>query len=73
METQDFAWALEQLRAGKIVCRSGWHREGLYIGLQPPEAYALAYLWLQVGRNRVPWTPSQTDLLSSDWALAVSA
>lgn len=29
-----FEWALQQLRMGKKVCRSGWNGKGLYVVLQ---------------------------------------
>lgn len=29
-----FEWALQQLRMGKKVCRSGWNGKGMYLVLQ---------------------------------------
>ena len=34
MASCDFGWALEQLRAGHKVARSGWNGKGMWIALQ---------------------------------------
>lgn len=33
MEYRDFGWALSQLRAGKLVRRSGWNGKGMWLVL----------------------------------------
>lgn len=77
----DFGWALEQLKAGNSVQRSGWNGKGMWLKLQVPDAHSkmtLPYIYIEypVGHvaypagSRVPWLASQTDLLSVDWMLA---
>jgi len=72
--TNDFGWALEQLKAGERVRRGGWNGKGMYLGLQVPDAGSVnkqAYIYIiPVGGQRVPWVASQPDLLESDWGLA---
>lgn len=74
----NFEEALEALKTGKRVCRSGWNGKGMWLKLQTPDANSkmtLPYIYIEypVGHpaypngSRVPWLPSQTDLLSKDW------
>jgi hypothetical protein len=35
METTDFGWALDTMRAGNLVRRSGWNGKGMFIFLVP--------------------------------------
>ena len=35
MESQDFSWALNQLRAGEKVCRRGWNGKGQFVVMMP--------------------------------------
>ena len=46
----------------------------MYVALQTPDAHSnmtLPYIYMRtVTGDLVPWLASQTDLLSSDWALA---
>lgn len=35
MEKQDFGWAIQQLKAGNRVKRSGWNGKGMYLWLLP--------------------------------------
>lgn len=35
----DFGWALDQLRAGARVCRSGWNGKGMFIYLVPGSVF----------------------------------
>lgn len=75
-----FAWALDQLKGGRRVARSGWNGKGMWVELQRPDAgskMTLPYLFIEypVGHPaypngcRVPWLASQTDLLADDWVL----
>ena len=70
----DFGNALEALRAGQRVTRRGWNGRDMYVALQTPDAHSnmtLPYIYMRtVTGDLVPWLASQTDLLSSDWALA---
>ena len=72
-----FSAALELLKQGKKVRRSGWNGKGLWIEIQRPDEHSkmtLPYLYLNYPKGdvyhngcRVPWLASQTDLLENDW------
>lgn len=76
-----FEWALTQLKAGKRVCRKGWNGKGLALGVVDAEdwsssigfgrtdnAHRLPWIAMKtMDGGLVPWTASQTDLLSNDW------
>lgn len=75
----NFGQALESLKAGARVSRSGWNGKGLWVELQTPDAHSkmtLPYLYLNYPADaqntpgaRVPWAPSQTDILADDWGV----
>lgn len=69
--TQDFGWALQQLRAGLRVFRSGWNGKGMWLALQVPTGgskMTLPYIYMKTADDQlVPWLASQTDVLASDW------
>ncbi len=75
-----FGWALNQLYAGKKLRRRGWNGKGIHIEMQVPDAYSKMtqpYIYIETSnlessnpdapRGRVPWFPSQTDMLALDW------
>lgn len=66
-----FSEALEKLKKGKKVARSGWNGKGMYIKIYnpaPTEKMTLPYIFMKtVGCDYVPWLASQTDILSNDW------
>jgi hypothetical protein len=74
-----FSVALEMLKNGDKVARTGWNGKGMWLELQRPDATSkmtLPYLFLSYPENaqntpgaRVPWLASQTDLLAEDWVL----
>ena len=76
----DFGNALNELKAGNKVQRTGWNGKGLWLELQRPDAHSkmtLPYLYLNYpdgAQNtpgaRVPWLASQTDMLAEDWQIA---
>lgn len=77
----DFGVALGALRNGQRVARAGWNGRGMWLVLQEPDENSemtLPYVYIEypVGHVaypegcRVPWQPSQTDLLASDWCIA---
>ena len=74
MMTCTFGWALEMLRDGHRVCRSGWNGKGMWLGLQTPDENSkmtLPYIFMKtVQGDLVPWLASQTDMLSADWEIA---
>ena len=79
----NFGKALEALKSGSKVARSGWNGKGLSIELQVPDAQSkmtLPYLFMIYPATpasdtapanhinaRVPWLASQTDMLAEDW------
>lgn len=73
MEQHDFGWALDWLRAGDRVARTGWNGKSMYIEMQFPDdrsKMTLPYIYMKTADNQlVPWLASQTDLLADDWEL----
>lgn len=77
LEAADFSDALMWLKEGKKVARKGWNGKGLWLELQRPDEHSkmtLPYIFLSYPKDaittpgaRVPWFPSQTDLLAADW------
>lgn len=80
----DFTYALNALREGKKVSRSGWNGKGMWIALSTPRydggdpgviqiypTMTLPYIFMStVQDDLVPWLASQTDLLADDWGIA---
>lgn len=68
-----FGWALDVLKSGGSVMRDGWNGKGQYVQLQRPDItskMSLPYFYIvTVSGERVPWVPSQTDLLAEDWRI----
>jgi len=71
----NFSYALNFLKAGKKVRRSGWNGKGMWLQIQWPDTYSkmtLPYIYMKTADNNVvPWLASQTDLLSDDWEVVV--
>ena len=74
----NFGQALEALKSGRKACRKGWNGKGMWIEhWKPMHQVDLPYLMLMYPVNssaypngaRVPWLPSQTDVLANDWEL----
>ena len=67
----NFSYALNYLKQGKKVRRSGWNGKGMWLGLQKPDPYSkmtLPYVYMYTAdQHFVPWLASQTDILSEDW------
>lgn len=76
----NFGKAIEALKEGKRVARSGWNGKGIFIELQIPDAHSKMshpYIYIDTTglqsdnpdakRNLVPWLASQTDMLAEDW------
>lgn len=78
-----FGYALTALQNGLKVSRHGWNSKGMWIELQTPGIHSKMtrpYLYHVAPKgttkhygkslndfDRVPWLPSNTDLLASDW------
>ena len=72
--------AVEALKEGKKVARSGWNGKEMYLELQRPDAHSkmerpYVYIKPPYGSDGyesgglVPWICSQTDLLGEDWMI----
>ncbi|MDR2223538.1 MAG: DUF2829 domain-containing protein [Flavobacteriaceae bacterium] len=82
MSNLNFGQALEALKLGNRVARSGWNGKGIFIELQNPDENSKMthpYIFIDTTgletenkyapKNRVPWLASQTDMLSNDWTI----
>lgn len=77
VDGMNFGLALEALKKGFRVARTGWNGKGLWLELQRPDAHSkmtLPYIYLNYPADaqntpgaRVPWLASQTDMLADDW------
>ena len=76
----DFGKALHELKCGRQVAREGWNGKGIFIELQRPDENSKMtspYIFIDTTglqtdnkaapKSRVPWLPSQTDMLADDW------
>lgn len=76
----NFGEALELLKNGYSMCRSGWNGSNIFIKLQRPDEHSKMsspYIYIDTRyvvsnsptaiRSCVPWVASQTDLLAEDW------
>ena len=78
----NFSQALEALKNGRKVQRTGWNGKGLWLELQRPDEHSkmtLPYVFISYPDDavntpgaRVPWLCSQTDMLADDWQLVSS-
>lgn len=70
----NFGQAIEEMKQGNKVCRSGWNGKNMWLGLQTPDEHSKMrkpYIYMcPVDGELVPWLASQTDMLSEDWELA---
>ena len=78
--SMDFGDTLFQLRLGHKMTRRGWDNKQMFIKLQMPTAESkmtASYIYIERENYytsntdkpsmRVPWIPTQTDLLATDW------
>lgn len=69
----DFGSAINCLKRGQAVCRSGWNGKNMYLKLQVPDQHSkmtLPYIYMRTAQgDLVPWLASQTDILSTDWEI----
>ncbi len=69
----DFGRALDALREGLKVQRTGWNGKPVYIVLK--EVYSkeskgsTAEIFCPTQGDLVPWLASQTDILAEDWGI----
>lgn len=74
-----FSVALDAVKQGKSIARSGWNGKGMQVKAQIPDEFSkmtLPYLYIEYPANapntpgaRCPWLASQTDLMSEDWII----
>ncbi|EKR4921313.1 DUF2829 domain-containing protein [Escherichia coli] len=79
IDDMTFGLAIEALKKGHKVARTGWNGKGLWLELQQPGEYSkmtLPYIFMSYPDDakttpgaRVPWLASQTDVLAEDWVL----
>lgn len=71
MHPTNFEFALQVLRLGGKVARTGWNGKGMWIALQFPDEHSkmtLPYIYMYTATgDLVPWLASQTDILAEDW------
>ncbi|CEK34288.1 Protein of unknown function (DUF2829) [[Clostridium] sordellii] len=69
----NFGLALEELKKGNKVTKKSWHKEGMYLELQNPtdlSKMTAPYVYITIDNDyRIPWHPSQADMLEEDWEL----
>lgn len=77
----DFGAALNALREGRRVCRSGWNGKGMWLvlviawdgetrALVGASHERLPFIAMKTADDKiVPWLASQTDLLATDWGV----
>lgn len=67
----NFGDAIEALKRGGRVARSGWNGKDMYLELQVPDSgskMTLPYIYMKtVQGDLVPWLASQTDMMEEDW------
>ena len=78
----NFGYALEILKHGGFVAREGWNGKGMFLVLIHPDEWKLSDIsakklvgerhlpWIGMrtaDAHFVPWVPSQTDILQTDW------
>ena len=81
----NFSEALNELKAGNAVFRSGWNCKGIYIKIQFPDKNSKMtspYIYIDTTdlntdnplspKSLVPWIASNTDLMAEDWNLSSS-
>lgn len=73
----NFGRALEILKDGGRVARTGWNGKGMWLELQRPDANSkmtLPYIFMKTAQgDLVPWLASQTDMLADDWTTPIRA
>ena len=81
----NFGQAIEALKQGQKVCRTGWNGKGIFISLQTPDINSKMtspYIYIDTTglqtdndaalKSLVPWLASQTDMLADDWQILAS-
>ena len=77
MKTVTFSCALDAVKNGFSIQRTGWNGKGLFVKLFSVEnPMTLPFLYIEYPEDdknnpgaRVPWVASQTDILAEDWLI----
>lgn len=83
--TLSFGHALESMKAGNKVARSGWNGKGMWLEYVAAENWfmnanherlygdeRLPWIGMKTADNKfVPWLASQTDMLAEDWMVVL--
>ena len=72
-----FGAAIEALKAGQRITRTGWNGVGLWLEFIPAQGVDLQFIRMSYPVHsksypkgaRVPWLASQTDTLAEDWSI----
>ena len=67
----NFGEALKYLKRGFKVTKKSWQKSGKYLELQVPDEHSkmtAPYIYITIDGNcRIPWYPSQAEMLEEDW------
>ena len=77
----NFGQAIEELKKGSTVARSGWNGKGMWLELSEYGEGAMykarplqEHILMATAQNTyVPWLASQSDILSEDWVVVEKA
>jgi hypothetical protein len=70
----DFGTALQKIKNGNRVARSGWNGKGMFIELAGPylveASNSRLFIHMKTAQgDYVPWVASQSDFLENDWTV----
>lgn len=81
----NFGQALEKLKNGSMIARTGWNGRGMYVYLEDALAHTIGYgpsrvdtrryepficMYTAEGKHQPGWLASQADMLAEDWVIA---
>lgn len=68
--------AVEAMRSGARVARSGWNGKGMWIALHEAnhnETMTEPFVYMRTAQGcLIPWLCSQADLLAVDWTIVAA-
>lgn len=67
-----FNGLIEHIGEEGVCARLPQWTDDMWLKIQMPDEYSkmtIPYLYVEVGRNRVPWFPSNGELFSLEWQL----
>jgi hypothetical protein len=71
-EVMDFGGALNALREGKKVTRTGWNNSSIWLELQIPDEHSKMtkpYIYMVKGDDKFPCDLSCESILGVDWVI----